>query len=138
MDHTVDVSKRVKDYTCAVKAEHLPENEESIIRYLQMVKYLQERSDIAFDIELVGWEDPREIRVTWSGEDYYVELDYPSVYLEGVTVLRLAGDGYTFEEVCAILRSIMIEHLPAHKIGLLRERVADVTKSVSIGKDTSQ
>ena len=104
-----DWSYRNKRYTARVTVRSLPIDESGFPRFRQLMDFVRQRQDVTVVIEIENSDDYQELRLSCTGEAYYLDITYPMDEFGWEHPLILADDRLTAAEAEEVLRSILVD-----------------------------
>ena len=111
-----------------VKVNSFPIDESEFPKYRQLMDFVQQRQDVTVVIEIQDSTEYQEIRLSYTGEAYYLEITYPMDDFKWEHPLILANDGLTAEEAEEVLRSILVEE--TDQIEIIIDHFHEVSSSI--------
>ena len=123
-----DWSFRNKMFMAKVKVNSFPIDESEFPKYRQLMDFVQQRQDVTVVIEIQDLTEYQEIRLSYTGEAYYLEITYPMDDFKWEHPLILANDSLTAEEAEEVLRSILVDE--TDQIEIIIEHFHEVSSSI--------
>ena len=121
-------SFRNKMFMAKVKVNSFPIDEGEFPKYRQLMEFVQQRQDVTVVIEIQDSTEYQEIRLSYTGEAYYLEITYPMDDFKWEHPLILANDSLTAEEAEEVLRSILVDE--TDQIEIIIEHFHEVSSSI--------
>ena len=126
----MNLELRERKYEIVVQVDDLPETADSFMKYLNLLGMLRERTDSRAILQLTGRDDPQEILLSYGGEDYYMELNYPMDDFGWEHPLLLANDHVSFENTVSILWEILVKETETGDIQSVNKSFRNITEDI--------
>lgn len=104
-----DWSYRIKMFNLKIPVDSFPVDESDFEQYLLFLELVRQSQSTSVAFGTAGSKDYQEIRLSYTGDAFYLEITYPMDDFGWDHPLILANDSLTLAEAEEVLRSLLVD-----------------------------